>query len=63
VLDTPERLTAAKYRSEADDIGIGVIDADGEKCDRCWNYSTQVGQSTEHPTICDRCVDALSNRF
>ena len=63
VLDAPDRLTAAKYRSEADDIGIGVVDADGEKCDRCWNYSTQVGQSAEHPTICDRCVEALSARF
>ncbi|MEM6837968.1 MAG: zinc finger domain-containing protein [Cyanobacteria bacterium P01_C01_bin.120] len=31
--------------------------------DRCWNYSTTVGESSEHPTICDRCVEALSGKF
>ena len=26
------------------------------KCDRCWNYRPTVGQSAEHPTLCERCV-------
>jgi isoleucyl-tRNA synthetase len=63
VLETPDKLTEAKYRSEADHIGVGVVDAEGEKCDRCWNYSTHVGESSEHPTICDRCVEALAGSF
>ncbi|MEM9119760.1 MAG: isoleucine--tRNA ligase [Cyanobacteria bacterium P01_F01_bin.56] len=63
VLDTPEKLTVAKYRSEADHIGVGVVDAEGKKCDRCWYYSSSVGQSSEHPAICDRCVEALSGNF
>ncbi|MGD1862299.1 MAG: isoleucine--tRNA ligase [Leptolyngbyaceae cyanobacterium] len=63
VLDTPDKLTTAKYRSEADHIGGGVVDAEGEKCDRCWNYSTDIGQFSEHPTICTRCVEALSGNF
>ncbi|MEM1278965.1 MAG: isoleucine--tRNA ligase [Cyanobacteria bacterium P01_H01_bin.152] len=63
VLDTPDKLTTAKYRSEADHIGVGVVDAEGEKCDRCWNYSTDIGQFSEHPTICTRCVEALSGNF
>ena len=63
VLDTAEQLTDLKYRSEADDLGVGVVDAEGKKCDRCWNYSTHVGESSEHPTICERCVEALSNQF
>jgi len=25
------------------------------KCERCWNYRPTVGQSPEHPTLCDRC--------
>ncbi len=25
------------------------------KCERCWNYRPTVRQSTEHPTLCDRC--------
>jgi isoleucyl-tRNA synthetase len=63
VLETPDKLTEAKYRSEADHLGIGVVDAAGEKCDRCWNYSTHVGESAAHPTICDRCVAALAGQF
>lgn len=63
VLDSAEPLAGLKYRSESDALGIGVVDADGQKCDRCWNYSTHVGESTEDPTICDRCVEALAGTF
>ncbi|MEH1847017.1 MAG: isoleucine--tRNA ligase [Nostoc sp.] len=42
---------------------INVVDADGQKCDRCWNYSTHVGESAEHPLICERCVAALAGKF
>ena len=34
--------------------------ADGKKCERCWNYSTHVGESTEYPTVCERCLAALA---
>jgi isoleucyl-tRNA synthetase len=33
--------------------------ADGDKCERCWNYSTRVGESSRYPTVCERCVEAL----
>ena len=29
------------------------------KCERCWNYRPTVGQSAEHPTLCERCVRVL----
>jgi isoleucyl-tRNA synthetase len=29
------------------------------KCDRCWHYREDVGESAEHPTICGRCVSNL----
>ena len=54
---------AARYRGQVDGLSIGVAKADGQKCDRCWNYSTDVGESAEHPTLCDRCVAALSGKF
>ncbi len=63
ILDSPEALGAAKFTGEAAGVHIGVVDAAGHKCDRCWNYSTQVGTSTEHPEICDRCVSALAGTF
>ncbi|WP_089129419.1 isoleucine--tRNA ligase [Tolypothrix sp. NIES-4075] len=63
VLDTPEALQKLKYNIQSDAWGIGVVDAEGEKCDRCWNYSTHVGESAKHPLICDRCVAALAGKF
>jgi isoleucyl-tRNA synthetase len=33
--------------------------ADGKKCDRCWNYSTRVGEDKEYPTVCERCSAVL----
>jgi isoleucyl-tRNA synthetase len=38
---------------------VRIERAQGRKCERCWNYSTQVGASAEYPTVCERCVAAL----
>ncbi len=40
-------------------LKIRVEKAQGEKCERCWNYATTVGSFVDHPTLCDRCHDAL----
>ncbi|XP_021853379.1 isoleucine--tRNA ligase, chloroplastic/mitochondrial isoform X1 [Spinacia oleracea] len=40
-------------------VWIGVSRAQGSKCERCWNYSTQVGSFTEHPTLCPRCYNVV----
>ncbi|CAM8997561.1 unnamed protein product [Rhodiola kirilowii] len=40
-------------------IWVGVARADGSKCERCWNYSTQVGDFPEHPTLCGRCYNVV----
>jgi len=47
-------------KSEGDDgVVVKVVHAAGEKCERCWNYSTQVGRSMRYPTVCERCAEAL----
>jgi isoleucyl-tRNA synthetase len=38
---------------------VKIERAKGQKCERCWNYSTRVGQSPRFPTVCERCVAAL----
>lgn len=38
---------------------VSVEKAEGAKCERCWNYSVHVGTSTEHPSLCERCLDAI----
>ncbi|MCC5602034.1 isoleucine--tRNA ligase [Nostoc favosum] len=63
LLDSAQGLQGLKYTAQTEDWGIGVVNADGEKCDRCWNYSTHVGESAEHPLICERCVAALAGEF
>ena len=40
-------------------LKVEVLLAEGAKCERCWNYSTQVGSDTEYPTVCERCSAAL----
>ncbi|MFN6536163.1 MAG: isoleucine--tRNA ligase [Nostoc sp. EkiNYC01] len=63
LLDSAEALQGLKYTAQTEDWVIGVTNAEGEKCDRCWNYSTHVGESAEHPLICERCVAALAGEF
>src|SRR6266478_4762286 len=40
-------------------LSVTVRRADGTKCERCWNYSTHVGENADYPTVCERCVKAL----
>ena len=41
-------------------VEVTVAQASGQKCERCWNYDMTVGINGEHPTVCDRCVRAVS---
>nr|WP_228024955.1 isoleucine--tRNA ligase [cf. Phormidesmis sp. LEGE 11477] len=61
--DSLDGLEAEKYQANVNGLTIAVLNADGKKCDRCWNYSTHVGESAEDPAICDRCVAALAGQF
>ncbi len=38
---------------------IEVLRAEGEKCERCWHFETDIGIHKDHPTICARCVSAV----
>ena len=48
-----------RNQDEEVDIGVEVQKADGEKCERCWEYSTSVGEDNNQPTLCKRCREAL----
>jgi isoleucyl-tRNA synthetase len=62
LLDSPETIQT-EYSLHSERFSVGVTKAEGEKCDRCWNYSTHVGESSEHPLICERCNAALVGEF
>ena len=38
---------------------VEVVRAEGQKCERCWHWETDLGQNAAHPTICGRCVEAV----
>jgi isoleucyl-tRNA synthetase len=40
-------------------VNVITLMADGEKCERCWNYSVHVGEDRRWPTVCERCSAAL----
>ncbi|HZS26648.1 MAG TPA: isoleucine--tRNA ligase [Candidatus Angelobacter sp.] len=40
-------------------LHVLVEKAPGEKCERCWNYSLQVGKNERYPTVCERCTRSL----
>ncbi len=41
------------------ELKIAVRRADGAKCERCWTYSTHVGESAKFPTVCERCLPVV----
>ncbi len=57
------QITSLPHQATSESGKIGVTTAEGVKCDRCWNYSDTVGNSSEHELLCDRCVDALAGEF
>jgi isoleucyl-tRNA synthetase len=49
------------YRSDAiPGLEVTIQKAEGAKCERCWNYSTHVGENRRYPTVCERCTEALA---
>ena len=40
-------------------LAVKIAKAAGEKCARCWIYSTELGSNPEYPGICPRCTQVL----
>lgn len=64
VLSSMEEITSSvqhtgEYVEGENKVWIGVSRADGSKCERCWNYSGQVGSFSDHPTLCGRCFNVI----
>ncbi|MGA2904831.1 MAG: isoleucine--tRNA ligase [Candidatus Korobacteraceae bacterium] len=53
-------LEKASARNGDAGLTITVNQAPGQKCERCWNYSTHVGEDQSYPTVCERCSAVLA---
>ena len=63
IVSQVDLLTAGAGDFESDvvpGLEVTVQKADGEKCERCWNYSARVGENPRYPTVCERCTESLA---
>jgi isoleucyl-tRNA synthetase len=49
----------ALERAAGDELSVEIERAQGEKCERCWKYTTDVGEDPDFPTVCATCKDAV----
>ncbi|MDQ2069379.1 isoleucine--tRNA ligase [Natronospira bacteriovora] len=60
VLPASERGDEAEAASEVEGLWILAERCDHEKCVRCWHRRSDVGENSEHPEICGRCVSNVA---
>ena len=61
--DDPTIVTSSDDLGNVDMmVGIGVkyTPALGKKCQRCWKVLSEVGIKNEFPTLCQRCINAIT---
>ena len=47
---------------EGEELGAEVVVSGGEKCERCWHYTDDIGSVAGHETICARCADNIDGK-
>ena len=52
-------ITSAAQVEQGEQITVKVDTAVGNKCERCWHVTVDVGTHADHPTLCTRCVNNL----
>lgn len=53
-------LMVAKAEVQAgSELSATVSVNGGQKCERCWHYTDDIGTKVDHPTLCGRCADNL----
>ena len=49
----------AGFKGEVEGLAVQVQHMDGEKCERCWKYTDDIGSHKDHPTLCARCASII----
>ncbi|MBU3893653.1 isoleucine--tRNA ligase [Serratia rubidaea] len=50
----------AQQSEQLKGLKIAFESAEGEKCPRCWHYTTDIGKVAEHADLCGRCVSNVA---
>ncbi|MDD5286302.1 MAG: isoleucine--tRNA ligase [Desulfuromonadaceae bacterium] len=57
---TADEIDGESWASEnIEGLKIQVTAAPGDKCERCWCYSEELGTDAGHPAICPKCTTAV----
>lgn len=51
-----------QFQETLETVKIEIRKAPGNKCERCWKWSKDVGKIDEFPGVCPRCVKILKNK-
>ena len=55
-------LVSKAVVKEGDALSVDVHVSGGQKCERCWHYTEDVGTVAEHATVCARCADNIDGQ-
>jgi isoleucyl-tRNA synthetase len=44
-------------------VAVQVISAAGDKCERCWIVTPEVGRHPVHSTVCHRCAEVVGEHY
>ncbi|BBM00713.1 isoleucine--tRNA ligase [Microbulbifer sp. GL-2] len=53
---------AGAEATEMEGLKVSVSKVDHPKCARCWHYRADVGENSDYPDICGRCVDNVAGK-
>ena len=48
--------------AKGDELAVAAKVSGGEKCERCWHYTDDVGSVAAHPTLCARCAENVDGK-
>jgi len=52
-------VSQVEVKRAAEGWSVVVERAAGQKCERCWRYTTDTGVDSRYPTVCGRCAQAV----
>ena len=64
VLSDTKKTANSKHVTldNGDELWVEAIASNHEKCTRCWHHRKDVGQNSEHPELCGRCVENVDGK-
>jgi isoleucyl-tRNA synthetase len=54
-----EDIEGGYESEEIENLRVQVVPSKDTKCERCWVHDPTVGEINQHPTLCNRCHEAM----